>query len=545
MKMEFDQVKKREVLALVAAAIVGISCGLVEALPGASEIEEEEPVAFNTTPVPTLAAVIREGPLFEDDFEAGEGEWFVEELAEHSFYISQGQFIIEVLESQWNAYSGHSDFLLLDTYALEVDISYVSGPTDSEAGIAFRCDVDDEAWLELSFNADGLFVVSSVTSGEEQLDFVDVVPYALVPALRHGQSTNHIRLVDDAKLVTVYINEELIATFPYDDLPPGCPSLFAGTYEEGGAKWAFDNVFIREIERSGDADVPRPVTALARQMSSLTMQGLRLAVGAPPLAPTAAELRTQASFAGEGTYRVECPAGGYMEMMNLPQDLALVGEVELDNAVAEFLDCGYIEGGSQYISNGTLTINGSYYIVEDEPQLILLAGNLMTSPGEECPVNGRVAADGAFAGTICAWPITLDPVPPPPSADTPAALLAGPWSGRATYRETAFGCSGTADFTFTLTGSGESIRGTYTYTVGPSIGPDPLCSRSCDSDGIIGCSISGSLNGTARNGTFNFTAGGLEVEGSYRQDGEWMVGSYEGSPLGGLFVTGDWQTVLK
>ena len=83
------------------------------------------------------------------------------------------------------------------------------------------------------------------------------------------------------------------------------------------------------------------------------------------------------------------------------------------------------------------------------------------------------------------------------------------------------------------------------YTIGPSTGPDPLCSRSCDNDGVIGCWISGSLTGTARNGTISFTAGGLEVEGSYRHDGKWMVGSYEGSPLGGLFVTGEWQTILK
>jgi len=545
-KAEYIRMNKRDLIILVVATTVGAACGPAETpTPAIIEVQVIRDVIVTATPEPTPTVGPQTAALFQDDFEAGEGEWLIEEFPEHSIYVSNGQLIIEVHESHWNAYSEHSDLFLLDTYALKVDISYVSGPTKSEAGIAFRCDVDDEAWLEFSFNAEGLFVVSSVTSGEEKLDFEDVIPYALVPALRHGQSTNHIRFVDDENLVTVYINGELIASFPYEELPPGCPSLFAGTYIEGGAKWAFDNIFVREIERSGDAAVPRPVTALARQMSSLTMQGLRIAVGAPPLAHSTAAIRTQASIAGEGTYRVECPAGGYVEMTYLPEDLAFVGGVELDNAVVEFVDCGYIEGGSQYTSNGILTVNGRYYIVEDEPQMILLVGDLVTNPGEDCHVNGRVAADGAFAGTICAWPITLDPFPAPQSADTPAELLAGPWSGRATYRETAFGCSGTADFTFTLAGSGESIKGTYTYTIGPSTGPDPLCRRSCDNDGVIGCWISGSLTGTARNGTISFTAGGLEVEGSYRHDGKWMVGSYEGSPLGGLFVTGEWQTILK
>lgn len=554
--------KKKQLIVLVATATLGASCGASEAqTPGIIEAQEVREVVITATPEPTPTAAPQAAPLFQDDFEAGEGGWFVEELPEDSIYISQGQIIIEVQQPHWNAYSWHSDFLLLDTYVLEVDISFISGPTKSEAGIAFRCDVDDEAWLEFSFNADGLFVVSNTTSSEDQLDFEDLIPYALVPALRHGQSTNHIRLVDDTNQVTVYINEELVTTFPYELLPPGCPALFAGTYDEGGAKWAFDNVIIRAIDSSVGAGVPASTTvgsstleeasdpdfatAMASQLSHLTMQGLRNAVGAPPLAVELTLLGNMRSADAEGTYRVECPAGGYMEMNQLPQDLAFVGEVKLDNAVAEFLDCGYMEGGSQYTLNGTLTVNGSYYIVEDHPHTILLAGDLVTSPGEDCPVNGRVAADGAFEGTICGWPITLDPVPPPPSAETPAELLAGPWSGRATYRETAFGCSGTADFTFTIAGSGESINGTYRYTVGPSSGPDPLCSRSCDSDGVIGCWISGSLNGTARNGTINFTAGGLEVEGSYRHDGQWMVGSYEGSLFGGLFVTGDWQTILK
>lgn len=234
-----------------------------------------------------------------------------------------------------------------------------------------------------------------------------------------------------------------------------------------------------------------------------------------------------------------------MEMTQLPDRLPFIGEVWLVNVVEVYKDCTYFEDGSQFTANGALTVNGSYHIAENMPQNIQVAGDLATTPGEDCPVDGRVAADGAFAGTICAWPITIDPLPPPPAAPTPAELLAGPWSGRAVYSETSFGCSGKADFTFVLEGSGENINGTYTYTVGDSIGPDPLCSRSCDSDGVVGCSERGSLSGTARDGLINFTAGGLTVQGEYRYDGQWMVGHYQGTALGGFFVTGDWQTILK
>jgi hypothetical protein len=96
-----------------------------------------------------------------------------------------------------------------------------------------------------------------------------------------------------------------------------------------------------------------------------------------------------------------------------------------------------------------------------------------------------------------------------------------------------------------LQGSGENINGTYTYTIGLSTGPDPICSRTCGNGGVSGCTVSGSLGGTARNGTINFTAGGLTVEGTYRYDGQWMGGHYQGTALGGFMVSGDWQTILK
>ena len=564
-------VKRRGVLFLVASIVLILSCQFITgATTDTPEPEVTQEVVPNTPDLPTpisSAQTPTSSPqtslIFQEDFASGEGEWIVEQLPEYSLYLSDEQYIIEVHEPLLNAYSEHSQFRLLDTYTLDVDISYLSGPIDSEAGIAFRCDVDDEAWVEFGFNADGFFSVSSVTYGEEQLEFTEIMPFALVPALRVGQSTNHIRLVDDDKQVTVFINDELVTTFSYEDLPPGCPSLFAGTYEEGGAKWAFDNVFIREIERSGGADVPAPITALARQVSSLTMQALRKAVGAPPLAqastasvslrPPAGLSLTQVSAAlvsfrppaAQTAYRVDCPVGGYMEMTELPDNLPFIGEVGFKNAVQVYKDCTYFEGDLQYTTNGTLTANGSYHIDEASPQNIRVAGQLATSPGEDCPVDGRVLADGVFAGTICAWPITIDPLPPLASLLTPAELLAGKWSGRANFIESSLGCSGPADFTFMLQGSGNNINGTYTYTIGSAIGPDPICSRSCSSGGVSGCMVSGSLGGTAQNGTINFTAGGLSVEGTYRHDGQWMGGHYQGIALEGFPVSGDWQTILR
>ena len=104
--------KKKQLIVLVATATLGASCGVSEAqTPGIIEAQEVREVVITATPEPTPTAAPQAAPLFQDDFEAGEGGWIVEELPEDSIYISQGQIIIEVQQPHWNAYSWHSDFL--------------------------------------------------------------------------------------------------------------------------------------------------------------------------------------------------------------------------------------------------------------------------------------------------------------------------------------------------------------------------------------------------------------------------------------------------
>lgn len=62
--------------------------------------------------------------------------------------------------------------------------------------------------------------------------------WAQPAAIKRGQAVNHVRLIDDNRQVTVYVNEELVTTFPYDTVPPGCPVFFVGTSGEAGAECA-------------------------------------------------------------------------------------------------------------------------------------------------------------------------------------------------------------------------------------------------------------------------------------------------------------------
>ena len=287
-----------------------------------------------------------------------------------------------------------------------------------------------------------------------------------------------------------------------------------------------------------EPDAPEFADAVAGQLASLTLQALRQAVGVPPVGFTTSDNPSRLST---GTFRVSCPAGGSMEMTQLPTSLPFIGQVGLSEVKEVYTSCSYTEGGTTYTTNGNVTVNGSYFIAENVPQQLEVSGDLSTTPGEDCPVAGRVTADHAYAGTICAWPIsTLALTPPAPSS--PGELLSGRWQGRATFTNSDFGCSGTADVSFDLSGSGENIEGSFSYTIRSSKGSNPGCSLSCDSGGPVGCGSSGSMSGTARNGSIDMSGGGFSVDGQYHPGGEWMGGTYQGS-ADGFSVSGDWQAV--
>ena len=153
---------------------------------------------------------------------------------------------------------------------------------------------------------------------------------------------------------------------------------------------------------------------------------------------------------------------------------------------------------------------------------------------------GRVTADSAYAGTICAWPIsTLSLGPTAPT--WPDELLSGRWAGRANFTNSDFGCRGTADVTFDLIGWREDFVGDFTYTIRTSKG-GAGCSLSCSSGGPVGCSSGGSLFGTAQNGSIEMSGKGLSIKGLYHPSGEWMGGTYSGT-ADGFSVSGDWQAV--
>jgi hypothetical protein len=199
-------------------------------------------VIITATPMPPPAATLQPPVIFEEDFEVGEGDWFIENLPQSSVSIENGELVIEVKEVEWYQPTGNPILDFRENFELELDVRYVSGPRDAEFGLEFNSQ-DEDNFYAISIDADGFLNAIVFLEGE----FIEILPWTQMNAIKIGTSINHIRFVKDGIQVSYYVNDELLISLPLEVLPRGFFYFYVLTWEEGGAIWAIDNITVGEL----------------------------------------------------------------------------------------------------------------------------------------------------------------------------------------------------------------------------------------------------------------------------------------------------------
>ena len=185
--------------------------------------------------------ILMETTIFKDDFEAGIGNWDIQEIENGAIDINNGLLVIEANHPDWLIPTGHPALESLDAYTLDIDISLIDGTENSEAFIYFRW-WDSENHCIFEVTADGWFASYCIIDSE----FYETISWTRSSAIKTGMNTNHLRLVDTGQQVTLNINDEFLASIPITYLTFGDLRLGAGIFEEGDTAWSFDNIAVRE-----------------------------------------------------------------------------------------------------------------------------------------------------------------------------------------------------------------------------------------------------------------------------------------------------------
>lgn len=249
--------KDFELLVLAAIALVIASCGpaptarvirMVETVEVEVEVTRQitQEVVVTATPEPTLSAIalLTSYLLFEDDFESIEGEWYWHgSTPQTSFFVHEGRLTIRVDSPSFISFTQRTGIPPTARYDFEVDIfpGFLSG---SSVGVFFRCNLDNDMFLGFSILPPESFAVSEFTITDGQIKSRQIQPWAFSRAILLGRGFYRVRLHDEGREVSVFVNDELVTTFTYDydDFMAGCPALYVESGSEGRAIWAFDNI---------------------------------------------------------------------------------------------------------------------------------------------------------------------------------------------------------------------------------------------------------------------------------------------------------------
>ncbi len=197
-----------------------------------------------TSPAPTSTPLSIPIPqsgdaLLEDDFESDDSGWEIGEYDAGNVGYADGVYFVTSVEqnsTMWGvAYRTFGDV------SISVDASQISaGPEDNNAyGIICREQGNGDGYY-LRISGDGFYSILKADDGE----FDTLVDWTTSSAIQEGNSTNRIRVVCNGSILSLYVNDQLLATAEDSTFAEGDISLTATTYEEEATEIHFDNLVV-------------------------------------------------------------------------------------------------------------------------------------------------------------------------------------------------------------------------------------------------------------------------------------------------------------
>jgi hypothetical protein len=180
--------------------------------------------------------------LFSEDFADNDFEWVEGDSDDSTVAVRDGEYVLRVNTAEWLAWSR-----TYDTWAavrVDVDARQMSGPDDNQYGLICRYQ-DADNFYTLNISGDGYYRIARWY----QAEFKSLVDWTRSDLIVQGAATNALSVVCSPSTLRLSVNGQVLATVEDDLLPPsGDVGLIVGTFEEGGAAIAFDNLEIWSLQ---------------------------------------------------------------------------------------------------------------------------------------------------------------------------------------------------------------------------------------------------------------------------------------------------------
>ncbi len=180
--------------------------------------------------------------LFEDDFSGSPTGWGTLGREGGSIGFEYEGMVITVNLPQYLFWSVNGESFT--DAKIDVDAVLLSGPTNDALGVICRFQ-DNDNYYGFMISHDGYYGIYKMIDGQMVMSSVEG-NMNFSEVIRQGGVVNHIQAVCKGDILSLIVNDVLLAEVKDDSFTEGKIGLVAGAYDTPGVKVLFDNLRVTQ-----------------------------------------------------------------------------------------------------------------------------------------------------------------------------------------------------------------------------------------------------------------------------------------------------------
>jgi hypothetical protein len=139
----------------------------------------------------------------------------------------------------------------ISDFVMEVDTAQEEGPDNNGYGLLFRMQ-DRQNFYRYDISGDGFYLLSKFVNGE----WVTLVNWTASPHITRGQRANRLKVSAFGPTISIYANDQLLATANDKTFSHGNFGFFAGTFSDPNLWVSFDDIRVWSPKGQQVAEIP-------------------------------------------------------------------------------------------------------------------------------------------------------------------------------------------------------------------------------------------------------------------------------------------------
>ncbi|HCS40352.1 MAG TPA: hypothetical protein DIW44_12310 [Anaerolineaceae bacterium] len=231
-----------------------------------------EPTTASTStstaaPTATLDAV-KQSILYKDDFSEDSGSWTPPDDGESRFYISDGEYFVQVVKSDYSFYN--LSFAAYGNFVLSVDLRHIIGDDETTGGMVIWRYKDNDNFYALTVMDNGTYYIHRFVKGTYGMLKLPTAS----PWLNTTGKPNTVTLVAHGDTNELYFNGHYEYSFQDASIPKGYFGMGAQPALDSEVEVAFDNLNVYQYDPGNGFTPDNPEITPTPEYQNISWQQL-------------------------------------------------------------------------------------------------------------------------------------------------------------------------------------------------------------------------------------------------------------------------------